>query len=43
MATAEQAARGAAWMIVLKLESPEAVASLMDAAAYAALVASEAK
>ena len=41
--TVNQDPHGAAWMIVLKLESPEAVASLMDAAAYAALVASEAK
>jgi glycine cleavage system H protein len=41
--TVNQDPHGAAWMIVLKLESPAAVASLMDAAAYAALVASEAK
>jgi glycine cleavage system H protein len=41
--TVNQDPHGAAWMIVLKLESPEAVASLMDAAAYVALVASEAK
>jgi glycine cleavage system H protein len=41
--TVNQDPHGTAWMIVLKLESPEAVASLMDAAAYAALVASEAK
>jgi len=41
--TVNQDPHGAAWMIVLKLASPEAVASLMDAAAYAALVASEAK
>jgi glycine cleavage system H protein len=34
---------GAAWMVVLKLASPAAVAGLMDAAAYEALVASEAK
>jgi glycine cleavage system H protein len=41
--TVNQDPHGAAWMIVLKLESPDAVASLMDAGAYAALVASEAK
>jgi glycine cleavage system H protein len=41
--TVNQDPHGAAWMIVIKLESPEAVAALMDAAAYAALVASEAK
>ena len=41
--TVNQDPHGAAWMIVLKLESPGAVAALMDAAAYAALVASEAK
>lgn len=41
--TVNQDPHGTAWMIVLKLESPEAVAPLMDAAAYAALVASEAK
>ena len=41
--TVNQDPHGVAWMIVLKLESPEAVASLMDAAAYTALVASEAK
>jgi glycine cleavage system H protein len=41
--TVNQDPHGAAWMIVLKLESPGTVASLMDAAAYAALVASEAK
>jgi glycine cleavage system H protein len=41
--TVNQDPHGAAWMIVLKLESPAAVASLLDAAAYAALVASEAK
>jgi glycine cleavage system H protein len=41
--TVNQDPHGAAWMMVLKLESPEAVASLMDAADYAALVASEAK
>jgi glycine cleavage system H protein len=34
---------GAAWMIVLKLADPAAVAQLLDAGAYGALVASEAK
>ena len=34
---------GAAWMIVLKLADPRAIASLLDAAAYEAHVASEAK
>ena len=34
---------GAAWMVVLKLESPAAVSALMDAAAYEAFVASESK
>jgi glycine cleavage system H protein len=41
--TVNQDPQGAAWMIVLKLEAPAAVSALMDAAAYAALVASEAK
>jgi glycine cleavage system H protein len=34
---------GAAWMIVLKIADPASVAALLDAAAYEALVASEAK
>jgi len=34
---------GQAWMIVLKIADPAATGALMDAAAYAALVASEAK
>jgi glycine cleavage system H protein len=34
---------GAAWMIKVKLADPGAVAGLMDAKAYEALVASEAK
>jgi glycine cleavage system H protein len=41
--TVNQDPHGAGWMIVLKLESPAAAAALMDAAAYAALVAGEAK
>jgi glycine cleavage system H protein len=41
--TVNQDPHGAGWMIVLKLDSPAAVSALMDAAAYAALVASEAK
>ena len=41
--TVNQDPHGTARRIVLKLESPEAVASLMDAPACAALVASEAK
>ena len=41
--TVNQDPHGAAWMVVLKLEAPEVVASLLDAAAYEALVASEAK
>ena len=41
--TVNQDPHGAAWMVVLKLEAPEAVASLLDAAAYEALVASEGK
>lgn len=41
--TVNQDPHGAGWMIVLKLESPEAASALMDAGAYAALVASEAK
>jgi len=34
---------GAAWMIVLKIADPGGLAALLDAAAYEALVASEAK
>jgi glycine cleavage system H protein len=34
---------GGAWMIVLKVADPAAVAALLDAAAYQALVDSEAK
>ena len=34
---------GEAWMIVLKIADPAAVAALLDATAYEALVASEAK
>jgi len=34
---------GAAWMIVLKIADPAGLAALLDAAAYEALVASEAK
>jgi len=41
--TVNQDPHGAAWMIVLKLESPAAAAAHMDAAAYEALVASESK
>jgi glycine cleavage system H protein len=41
--TVNQDPHGAGWMIVLKLESPAAASALMDAAAYTALVASEAK
>jgi len=41
--TVNQDPHGAGWMIVLKLDSPAAASALMDAAAYAALVASEAK
>ena len=41
--TVNQDPHGAGWMIVLKLDSPTAASALMDAAAYAALVASEAK
>ena len=41
--TVNQDPHGAAWMVVLKLDSPAAVEALMDAAAYEALVASEAK
>ena len=41
--TVNQDPHGAGWMIVLKLESPAAASGLMDAAAYTALVASEAK
>ena len=41
--TINQDPHGAAWMIVLKLADPRAIASLLDAAAYQAHVASEAK
>jgi glycine cleavage system H protein len=41
--TINQDPHGAAWMIVIRLADPAAVASLLDAAAYEALVASEAK
>jgi glycine cleavage system H protein len=41
--TINQDPHGAAWMIVLKLDDPGAAGSLLDAAAYEALVASEAK
>ena len=41
--TVNQDPHGAAWMVVLKLEAPAAVEALLDAAAYQALVASEAK
>jgi len=41
--TINQDPHGAAWMIVLKLDDPAAPGTLLDAAAYAALVASEAK
>jgi glycine cleavage system H protein len=41
--TLNQDPHGAAWMIVLKLADPAAAAGLLDAAAYEALVASEAK
>ena len=41
--TINQDPHGAAWMIVLRLEDPGVVGSLLDAAAYEALVASEAK
>lgn len=41
--TVNQDPHGAAWMIVLKIADPAAPASLLDAAAYQALVASEAK
>jgi glycine cleavage system H protein len=41
--TINQDPHGAAWMIVLKLAEPSAAAGLLDAAAYAAHVASEAK
>ena len=34
---------GAAWMIVLKIADPAGLGALLDAAAYEALVASEAK
>ncbi|HSD66213.1 MAG TPA: glycine cleavage system protein GcvH [Vicinamibacteria bacterium] len=34
---------GEAWMIVLQITDPAGVAALLDAAAYSALVASEAK
>jgi glycine cleavage system H protein len=41
--TINQDPHGAAWMIVIRLADPAAVASLLDAAAYEALVASESK
>ena len=41
--TINQDPHGAAWMIVLRLAEAKATGDLMDAAAYAALVASEAK
>jgi glycine cleavage system H protein len=41
--TINQDPHGAAWMIVLKLADPGAAGGLLDAAAYEALVASEAK
>jgi glycine cleavage system H protein len=41
--TVNQDPHGAAWMVVLKLDAPGAVADLMDAAAYEAHVASESK
>jgi glycine cleavage system H protein len=41
--TINQDPHGAAWMIVLKLDDAAAVGTLLDAAAYEALVASEAK
>jgi glycine cleavage system H protein len=41
--TINQDPHGAAWMIVIKLKDPAATGELLDAAAYQALVASEAK
>jgi glycine cleavage system H protein len=41
--TINQDPHGAAWMIVLKLSDPGAAGSLLDAAAYETLVATEAK
>jgi glycine cleavage system H protein len=41
--TINQDPHGAAWMIVIKLKDPASAAALLDAAAYQALVASEAK
>jgi len=41
--TINQDPHGAAWMIVLKLADPKAAGSLLDAVAYEALVATEAK
>ena len=41
--TINQDPYGAAWMIVVKLADPTAAGSLLDAAAYEALVAAEAK
>jgi glycine cleavage system H protein len=41
--TINQDPHGAAWMIVLKLADPGVIASLLDAVAYEAHVASEAK
>ena len=41
--TINQDPHGAAWMIVVKLADPAAAGSLLDAAAYEALVAAEAK
>ena len=41
--TINQDPHGAAWMIVIKLKHPAAAGELLDAAAYQALVASEAK
>jgi len=41
--TINQDPHGAAWMIVVKLADPALAGSLLDAAAYEALVAAEAK
>jgi glycine cleavage system H protein len=41
--TINQDPHGAAWMIVLKVADPAAASGLLDAAAYEALVAAEAK
>jgi glycine cleavage system H protein len=41
--TINQDPHGAAWMIVVKLADPALAGSLLDAAAYQALVATEAK